>query len=285
MTISLQHSTRRSAFTMIEIAISLAIVGFAMVAIIGILPVGMRTQKENREETIINQDASLFLDAIRSGARGYDDLTNYVMGITNASTFWDVNLQPGPTQVEWFTRTDSSVNPEFLLTNGFRIVGLLSTPKYVPMFQGQPPKYTGFVSNYTFAGVRSLSGPASEKVPQNNADVQQLSLAYRLISDVTPYGTNHYDFDWTNYLDTALYQPGTNLLQITSRSNYLKVAQNLEANLHDLRLTFRWPMIPGGLGRGRQVFRTMVSGNLLRTNDSGGWPLYFFEPRNYVRAP
>src|SRR5947207_7764407 len=40
----------RSAFTMIEIAISLAVIGFALVAIIGILPTGMNVQKENREE-------------------------------------------------------------------------------------------------------------------------------------------------------------------------------------------------------------------------------------------
>jgi hypothetical protein len=46
-----------SAFTMVEIAISLAVIGFALVAIIGVLPRGLRVQRENREETIINQDA------------------------------------------------------------------------------------------------------------------------------------------------------------------------------------------------------------------------------------
>ncbi|HLH55957.1 MAG TPA: type II secretion system protein, partial [Verrucomicrobiae bacterium] len=60
------------AFTMIEIAISLAIIGFAMVAIIGILPLGMNAQRDNRQETIINQDASIFMDAVRNGERGLD---------------------------------------------------------------------------------------------------------------------------------------------------------------------------------------------------------------------
>ena len=68
---------------MIEIAISLAVIGFALVAIIGILPIGMSLQKDNQQETIINQDASVFLSAIRSGAQGLDYLTNYVIGITN----------------------------------------------------------------------------------------------------------------------------------------------------------------------------------------------------------
>src|ERR1044071_7522043 len=77
----------QSAFTMIEIAISLAVIGFALVAIIGILPQGMTVQKENRQETIINQDAYMFLEAIRNGGRGFDDLTNYVVAITN---YWAI---------------------------------------------------------------------------------------------------------------------------------------------------------------------------------------------------
>src|SRR5665647_1612048 len=53
------------AFTMVEIAICLAIIGFALVAIIGVLPLGMNTQRDNREETIINQDATVLLEAVR----------------------------------------------------------------------------------------------------------------------------------------------------------------------------------------------------------------------------
>src|SRR6267378_355951 len=63
----------RAAFTMIEIAIALAVIGFALAAIIGVLPTGMNVQKENREETIVNFDSAFLLDAIRSGTRGQDD--------------------------------------------------------------------------------------------------------------------------------------------------------------------------------------------------------------------
>src|SRR3974390_3555060 len=76
-----QKST--AAFTMIEIAITLAVIGFALAAIVGVLPLGMKVQKQNREETIINQDVTVLMDAIRSGAMGLDDLTNYVLAITN----------------------------------------------------------------------------------------------------------------------------------------------------------------------------------------------------------
>src|SRR3954462_8763358 len=79
----LHHSAH--AFTMIEIAISLAVIGFALIAIIGILPTGLDVQRKNREETIINQEAAMWIEAIRNGAQGMNDLTNYVDGITNYS--------------------------------------------------------------------------------------------------------------------------------------------------------------------------------------------------------
>jgi len=78
-----ESSAGTRAFTMIEIALCLAIIGFALVAIIGVLPTGMGVQKDNREETIIDQDATVWMDAIRNGAQGYNDLTNYIVAITN----------------------------------------------------------------------------------------------------------------------------------------------------------------------------------------------------------
>jgi hypothetical protein len=68
------------------------------------------------------------------------------------------------------------------------------------------------------------------------------------------------------------------------RSNYWMFAKNVETNLHDVRMIFRWPLLRNGdAGPGRQVFRTMIGGNLLATNDAG-FPIYFFEPRNYAKA-
>ncbi|MHB1309622.1 MAG: hypothetical protein ACYC23_21335, partial [Limisphaerales bacterium] len=60
------------AFTMVEIAICIAVVAFALVAIVGVLPTGFMAQKQNREETIVNQDGNLWLEAIRGGAIGLD---------------------------------------------------------------------------------------------------------------------------------------------------------------------------------------------------------------------
>jgi type II secretory pathway pseudopilin PulG len=63
----------KGAFTLIEIAICLGIIGFALVAIIGILPAGLQVQRDNKEDTIINQEGTYLLEAIRNGA---EELTN-----------------------------------------------------------------------------------------------------------------------------------------------------------------------------------------------------------------
>src|ERR1035437_6865023 len=78
-----------AAFTMVEIAICLGIIGFALTSILLVLPLGMNTQRDNREETIINQDATVLLEAVRNGTHGANDLTNYVYAITNYVTVYD----------------------------------------------------------------------------------------------------------------------------------------------------------------------------------------------------
>ena len=266
---------RCDAFTMIEIAISLAIIGFAMVAIIGILPTGMNAQRDNRQETIINNDASVLMDAVRNGERGLDDLTNYVVGITNYTLDFSRAGNPLNRGVYGYTVHGSTVNgsptsPQNPLTNGYCIVGLLGTPKIIPNASG-----VGYRSNHVVAVFRSLSGPASEKPPQFNPTMQELALSYRVIADVSGYSTNFFDPSWTNYNISGL---STN--DIASRSNYMILVQNLQTNLHDLRLTFLWPMLPSGkLGSGRQVYRTMVAGHY--TNDPPGSPYFFLQPRTF----
>jgi type II secretory pathway pseudopilin PulG len=271
---------------MIEIALSLAVIGFALVAIIGVLPTGMEVQKQNRQETIINQDATVWLDAIRNGQRGLDDLTNYVQTIMNYRTTYAYNPK-GVSQSAFKAFTYTFTNapaPEVVLTNGLNIVGLLSTPKYVPVWVNG--KNIGFYSNYVVAYVRSLSGPASEKFPQTSADVRDLGLSYRMISEVIPSAS--YERDWTNF---TAYQGSANTNDWIWRSNYWVMAKDFQADLNDLRLTFRWPYFyqNNTTGNGRQVFRTMAGGSF-QTNNIGNphrpeTTLYFLQAGSYVTAP
>ena len=256
---------RVAAFTLVEVALALAIIGFALVAIIGSLPFGLNVQRENREETIIVQDANFFIDAIRNGARGLDDLTNYVDAITNYVT--------GHTIVNGATSVVSSVhaytyangwlngvqNSEYRIRNGERIVGLLSTPRLI-LPKNSTPIPSSFTSNYVVAYIRSISGPAIEKSPQTNAIIRDLAFRYKLIPEVNQF--NDWNLGWVNF-----NEPGLTTNEIVIRSNAWRMAQGKQANLNEIRLLFRWPIdTRGNAGNQRQVFRTMASGNLILTN-------------------
>ena len=252
---------QKSAFTLVEIALSLAIIGFALVAIIGVLPTGLNVQRDNREETIIVHEANYFMDALRNGARGLDDLTNSIIRIRNDWTTYNTNNTPWSiveTNYDQYTKTTfrvtSSTPPpaEFTLSNGYRILGLLVRPKF---------QYLGASSvrsNHVVAYMHALSGAASEKFPVDNTNVLDLAFNYRMTVEVHPV-----PFAETN---TAF-------------------ARELGPNLRELRLIFRWPLrADGTTGDGRQVFRTMTGGRLVRTNEVNepNQPLFFFDPTTFV---
>jgi len=244
----------QGAFTLVEIAISMAIIGFALVAIIGALPRGMNVQRENREETIITQDAAYLMEAIRSGARGLDSLTNAVQEIYVYAAEYDANSNRLALDTRHYTYTNATLG--FPLTNGFQIIGLLGTPKYVPAtFGGRP----GFYSNHIVASVHALNGLAAEKYPQNNPDVRQDAFGYRLITENL-------------------------LLPVPEDFNTNSPSRQLSGNLREVRLLFRWPLFPGGkIGNGFQTFRTTVTG--LLTNEPSGSTTWFFQPQTFVKAP
>ena len=102
-----------SAFTLIEIAICLGVIAFALVAIIGILPAGLQVQRDNREDTIMNQEGTYLLEAIKSGAEGLDDLLRRV----------DLIVISNVTETSEVKRYDRGDNLE-----ARDVIGLLSTP-------------------------------------------------------------------------------------------------------------------------------------------------------------
>lgn len=214
-------------FTMMEIAISLAIIGIALVAIIGVLPIGMNTQQNNRQETIIGEDANVLIEDIRSGALGANDLTNYVYAITNYWAQYNPNGNISATGVNGYTWSSFSVatgypmNTGAPLTNGANIIGLLTTPEFIGASgdagrdapgQPIPSLYFGGISNHIVAYVYSISGPAAEKPPQDNQLMQQDSFAYRVyvVNAPMPIDTNIfnvYPYFWspsTTYTNNSI---------------------------------------------------------------------------------
>jgi type II secretory pathway pseudopilin PulG len=244
---------RVAGFTMVEIALCLAIVGFALIAIIGVLPAGLNVQKENREETIVNQEATIWMDALRSGSFGYDELTRHVDRIVIATNLYNAGGLVA-------TGTNTFDGP---FANGGVIVGLLSTPR----LQIGPAGSGTYTINHVFAFVRAMSGSAADKPPQDSVGVKDFAFSYRLVVENTPAGSYDLAGILTNRVDNVLFN-----------------------NLTDMRLLFRWPLkkpyIPGQpdpeAGNSRLAFRTQVSGRIVEgSHASISAPLYFHYPRDY----
>ena len=221
-----------AGFTMVEIALSIAIVAFALVAIIGVLPTGMRVQKDNREETIINAEGNYMLEAVRAGAVGMDELTNYVESIVVSN----INRR---TRTEFVHFKEIGPNK---LRSGRQIIELLSSPKFLTV----PGLVTS--SNTVTARMRAITGGAGEKSATND-----LGFRYQLTSEIIPFSTIP-----TNLLQS--FVQGREAFHLTN--NLYDVRLTLRWPLY-LRGNTWEP------GRNKKTFRTLVSGSLSGTTNGG----------------
>jgi len=240
---------RAAGFTMVEIALSLGVIGIAMVALLGVLPTGLNVQRDNRDDTVIQQEGAYLLEAIRSGALNMNQLTNYVdyIRITNSLT---------PNKPISLT----------LFTNSEHIVGLLSRPK----FQWLDKRLT---SNTVTAKIRARAGSLSGR--GTNTD---FAFSYLLNSEIVPYA--EYPYTLTNWTENGLSTDEKNI-----RSNRWRYALIMSNNLYEVRLTLRWPVRPDGTaGLNSQTFRTLVAGSLnsrVMLSPVGYLDFYNFLPSQY----
>jgi hypothetical protein len=241
------------AFTMLEIAIALAVIAFALVAIIGVLPTGLNVQKDNREDTLANFELPYMMELIRNGARGDDLLVGGHVEYVNVIVS---------------SRPDGAL-PHDVISEGRPgrsdlAIGLLSLPKY--------SRYKGQYVVRVEAGMIAMSGVATELFTRRMRE--EMGFKYLLISEVIPFPLSS---------DLALGHGDGFVLDEERQAR----ASSLQTNLHEVRLTMRWPRLPNDrLGRSRQVFRTMVGGQQTSTNING-LDVAFFEPQQYrfVQAP
>ena len=251
--------SRQSAFTMVEVALSLGIMAFALVAIIGVLPSGLKVQRENRELTVINQDAAYLLDAIRTGARGVDDLTNYVESIT----VWRGN------QRTTYTNNIFRPGPFVPLTNAQHIISLLSTPKLERLPSGL------YRQNRVTARMRAISGQALEK--SMNSAASDFAFRYEVTAEMVPFTSSY-------FTNVAVLPPQT----IPNIRGELLRTANLARNLYEVRLTLRWPLFQKGttwdVGRYRRTVRTLVSGELVPVYTNSQPYLYLIDPNTFISA-
>jgi type II secretory pathway pseudopilin PulG len=163
-----------AAFTMVEIALCIGIIGFALVAIIGVLPAGLKVQKDNREETIINHDAQFLLEAFRSGGTGpaLDTLfTNFdeIRSFDGTNYVTNTPLPPGTTLVPGYFTTGAEIiglncRPFQIITNIVRpFAGELPDKGTNPRTQSSAFKYFLLVDLEPLVGtiVTNTTGPTN----------------------------------------------------------------------------------------------------------------------------
>ena len=256
-----------AAFTMVEIAISLGVIAIALVAILGVLPTGVRVQRDNREDTILNQEGMFWVEAIRSGSRGLDYLTNYVdlITISNTSTSTVIAF-PSPA---FLTKVPPYATKGDVLTNGQQIVGLLTFPKHLQRFGSDQ-----YVTNHVTALVRAITGSAVEK----SASARDMAFGYRMTSEVVPM--NVYPPAATNFM-----APGLSITNVLIRSNFWRLARNEARNFYEMRLTLQGPVIPKGKSYDvfgtPKTFRTLIGGRAVQA----GAATFFVLPSNFIQVP
>ena len=183
-TLSYHHGVagrnRDRGFTMIEVAISLAIIAFALVAIIGVLPAGMQVQKDNREETIIDQDAALLIDIIRNGATNYSVLSNNLEWIVQyTNVVGNFSKTAANRAASNYTGTITAQE----------LVGIMSTPKYLYR--------SGETNLFQYdAKFLSNSGPLGEQ----SGNTRDLAFSYLVSSEIVPFSAGGVDRNLTTNL-------------------------------------------------------------------------------------
>lgn len=226
-------SGSRSGFTLLEIAVSLAVIGFAIVAVIGVLPTGLNIQRDTRERTVVMQDAKFFIEAIRQGGKGTNDL------LSNVERLW-VAYDKGPDNPP---QIDELVRGKHF-TRDSQIIEYLTLPRF-----------GNFADHlYTVALVRSLSGPASEKGANSGDD--RIAFSYFVRTEVVPItSVPNQTFTSTSTLDQR---------EVALRKTQLNYFRR---SLQEVKLTMMWPPLPAAyrhdwVPKNQVSFRTFFSGSM-----------------------
>lgn len=212
----------RSGFTMVELALCIAIVAIAMVALIGILPTGLTVQQQSREEVLMAKEAQYWFDVIRNGSTSLNTLTNYVESIQlvrrfeGGSTFTnDAGYYSGIYDPAFEFKGPPSGPAHFAngLWDATRIIGLVSRPKYETLPDG-PKRFVTVTNQAVYVYMRPASGPVTERpylgtgdLMVTNGVLKDQSFRYRATIEVSTV--------------------------------YSRAAENLS----DIRITMQWPVI------------------------------------------
>jgi len=194
-------TSRAGGFTMLEIAIALGVIAFALIAIIGILPTGLQTQRDTREETIVNQDARLLVEAIRTGGR---DLTSDIGAFVKSSNGFPIAGIPTSNFIQLLSDIYDGPHTNVLNSITGSIVGrgsdlgfhyqVISTVTEVPEFSNTP------LSNQVFEVRLRFAWPvmADFTVPNEANRYVVRTLVTGTYKDRFLYAQHHWNANYTN---------------------------------------------------------------------------------------
>jgi type II secretory pathway pseudopilin PulG len=239
----------RSAFTLVEIALCIAVVSIAMVAIIGVLPAGLNVQRQNREESVLTQDAELLLNAIRGGQVGLHDLVNYADRVTLIRQYRDgsparTNFYHGP-----LVSGNAEGSEPFIDT--FQLIGLVSRPRYTTEPSPNNPNGAIAVTNTLRLEMRTMSGSMANQPVIRSGNTR------------TPGSDPRIDFAF-RYLVTV---ENVTRQGVRVPGDELRPVDTTAGGVSEIRLTLEWPLNRSGpkpqqfkLGLSRREFRTELVG-------------------------
>jgi len=247
---------RDSAFTMVEIALCLAVIAFALVAVAGVLPTGFRINKDCNYEGLMAREAQYLLQLVNSGGHDADYLTNKFDYI-KIKSMWQQNRTPksliviltnSPGLSNWITPNTLLWG---VLTNGQMIAGALQSRMHDGFGDGR------FTNNVTARVKQILGSPFQGSRLEKDA-----AFTYQLRSGVVPLDS--YSQDSIDYLAEGL-SPEEQL----NRSNFWASVKFRHRNYSQVLLTLQGPIYQ----KGHETFESTP------VYHYGGPPMTFRIPR------
>jgi uncharacterized protein (TIGR02598 family) len=103
------HNRRQAAFSLVEVVMALGIAAFCLVALLGLMPVGLKTVRDARGDSLraeilksmgnIAQQTDYSLLSNLAGKKYYFDINGLVVNSTSADAIYEAVLSTGPVNV------------------------------------------------------------------------------------------------------------------------------------------------------------------------------------------
>lgn len=250
-----------AAFTMVEIALAIAIVAFALVAIIGVLPTGLQVQRENREETILTQEAQLWLNLLTRSTTEIGYIIKHVELVERVSSQSRNRFLPN---IDYHTSDE--------------LLGLLTYPTDLGGNNLD-------MNRHSIAYVRAINSPLTDQSSSllgiqfsiNTNTAFRYKLICRILNPPVSYTLN------TNINEVNIPEE----LKLL-RSVNLKKTLLIRNFTHHILLEFYWPVYLVGdpnseganayrIGRNKKVYEKLCNGTTLATQQYKE-PFYYILP-------